>query len=160
MSRYGPIKPSKQWLLDDLSSLSECETDAVKHLLLDLKEIRKTTRDKPKLSYISVAKGIYCSRRTREKNFHPNFFSDPAWDMLLVLYCEGPPRGAVSVSSLCHASGSPQSTSLRALHRMCQAGWVLRYPHATDRRMTMLNLSAAARQKIEASLDTFIAMQD
>jgi DNA repair protein RadC len=80
----------------------------------------------------------------------PEFFGEPAWDMLVDLFvhdCAGKP---VSTSSLCIASGVPPTTALRLLHRLCDAGIMLRRRDAYDGRVQLIELTSSVRRKLLA----------
>jgi DNA-binding MarR family transcriptional regulator len=59
----------------------------------------------------------------------------------------------VSVSSLCLASGSTQTTSLRRVHDMVRLGIVVREEDPRDRRRAYLFLSKDAKAHLESMLD-------
>lgn len=80
-------------------------------------------------------------------------FSDPAWFMTLDLYLAGVREKKVSVSSLCLASGSTQTTSLRRVHDLVRLGIVVREEDPRDRRRAYLFLSKDAKAHLESMLD-------
>ena len=61
-------------------------------------------------------------------------FRDAAWDMLLELYVAHERQQDLSVSSLCYASGVPQTTALRQLTRLEKFGLITREGDKTDNR--------------------------
>jgi DNA-binding MarR family transcriptional regulator len=80
-------------------------------------------------------------------------FADPAWEMLLDLYVRGVERNRVSVSDACAAARVPQSTGLRWLGILHQAGLLNKSNDSRDRRRSYVELTAAAVEKIELALD-------
>ena len=82
--------------------------------------------------------------------------ADPAWDMLLHLYVAYREGGALSVSSTCHSSCVPSTTALRWVTLLEKEGWLSQYPHADDRRMSLLRLTDDALLKIEKALDVVV----
>lgn len=88
-------------------------------------------------------------RARRCRFFGDALFGEPAWEMLLELY-DAKSRGRrESVSSLCFASGVPQTTALRWVSRLECDGWLTRSPdpkdarrffvEATDKTITAMN---------------------
>ncbi|KTE15601.1 hypothetical protein ATE71_07490 [Sphingopyxis sp. H115] len=91
-------------------------------------------------------------RRTLRRTLigHDEYFGEPAWEMLIDLFihdCEGK---AVSTSSLCIASGAPPTTALRLLHRLCEAGIVVRRRDMHDGRLQLTELAPELRHKLVA----------
>ena len=80
-------------------------------------------------------------RARRRKVFGPALFGEPAWDMLLELY-NGHFRGRrESVSSLCLASGVPQTTALRRIRVLESEGLIERAADPRDARRFFLALT-------------------
>jgi predicted aconitase len=79
-------------------------------------------------------------------------FGEPAWEILLELYCIEAAGKVISVSSACVAGGSPYSTGLRWLKYLVEAGLVIRVPDKNDLRFEWVKLEADCRQQIEAYL--------
>jgi DNA-binding MarR family transcriptional regulator len=71
-------------------------------------------------------------------------FRDPAWDMLLGLFAAHEQGQQVSVSSLCYASGVPQSTALRQIVRLETHGLVERRGDPADLRRSWVKASPRA----------------
>lgn len=80
-------------------------------------------------------------------------FGDPAWFMILDLYLSGLRGRKISVTSLCLASGSTQTTSLRRVSDLVRLGIVVREEDPRDRRRAYLILSKEARVHLETMLD-------
>lgn len=78
-----------------------------------------------------------------------HLFRDPAWDMLLELVAARIERRAVTVSTLCVASGVPQTTALRHLDRMEDAEVVIRSGDFSDQRRVLVALTPAMVPTIE-----------
>ena len=100
-----------------------------------------------------LACGVYAARRERRHFFDPKLFADPAWDMLLVLYCAHVGGETLTVSSVVQAAEIPSTTGLRWLAAVEEAGLVERTPHPSDRRAVHVRLTCLALQKMEAYLD-------
>lgn len=88
-----------------------------------------------------VIRHLIHRRQKQREIFGPDLVANPVWDILLDLtaaYCEG---RQVSVTSLCIASGVPQSTSLRWIGRMVENGMLERIDDPLDRRRSFVRLS-------------------
>jgi DNA-binding MarR family transcriptional regulator len=95
---------------------------------------------------------IYDARRARDKVLDRKLFGEPAWDMLLALFCL-PSRGELlSVSALSYASAVPQTTALRWQGVLTDEGLIERGPQAVDARRQIVRLTAKGRALMEAYL--------
>ena len=86
--------------------------------------------------------------RLRAKIFPEECFADPCWNMLLDLWEAETKGGRVSVSSLCIASGVPQSTALRRIADLERCGLVRRIKDPADGRRVFIELSDAGHSRI------------
>jgi hypothetical protein len=93
-----------------------------------------------------------CNRAMRSSFFDPDFFCDPAWDMLLDLFLQHSLGRRICVSSLCIASGAPSSTALRWIRALEEADLVERSRDPTDGRRVFVRLTAAGHAKIAGYL--------
>ena len=89
------------------------------------------------------------ARRRREALFGPSFFADPAWDMLLELYAMRLTGDRATTSELCKAAAVPQTTALRWVRQLENAGLVVRIPDESDLRRIFVELSARAAKAME-----------
>src|SRR5689334_15784987 len=71
---------------------------------------------------LDVLKTIIRFRHKRNHHWPDELFFDPAWDMMLDLLRAEVTCERVSVTSVCLASGVPQSTALRWLRKLVQNG--------------------------------------
>jgi DNA-binding MarR family transcriptional regulator len=113
---------------------------------LDGKEGGRRASSPP--SAARVAAAILSVRRARDARFGAELFSDPAWDMLLSLYVSGERAEALSVSQLCEASAVPQTTALRWIETLREAGLIGRETDRRDARRTLIALAPKAREAI------------
>jgi len=90
------------------------------------------------------ARNAYLQRRRREKLFGHRLLADPVWDILLDLFVAGADDRRVSVSSACAAARVPPTTALRHLNYMIEGGLLLRVPHPTDARSSLVVLTEEA----------------
>ena len=89
---------------------------------------------------------IYDGRRRRDKIFADHgLFGEPAWDMLLALFCL-PARGEnLCVSALTMASGRPPTTALRHEGVLRQKRLIERVIPKFDRRKEFVRLTQSGR---------------
>jgi DNA-binding MarR family transcriptional regulator len=87
------------------------------------------------------AKAILQFRQDRAKSIPAELVGEPAWDMLLELFCQFSGGAAVSSKSLCISSGVPASTALRQIDKLENAGLITRRTSDQDRRVTLVELT-------------------
>ncbi len=80
------------------------------------------------------------------------FFSLPAWEMLLELYARED-DSPVPVKSLCLATKAPDRTAQHAIERLVEQRLLIRSVHPTDRRFKLVSLSADGRRQLDACFD-------
>lgn len=79
-------------------------------------------------------------------------FGEPAWDMLLALYCL-PARGELlSVTSLSLAAAAAQTTGHRWQSILIQEALIEQGPPGVDRRRQFMRLTAKGRELLEQFL--------
>lgn len=101
---------------------------------------------------IQLAQKIYESRRIRYHSFDQKMFGEPAWDMLLALYCF-PPRGEfLTVTALCHAAYVPVTTGLRWQRILGEENLIERGPKGVDARKQFMGLTNLGRELMEKYL--------
>lgn len=100
-----------------------------------------------------LAARIYRVRRERRHFFADDLFADPAWDMLLYLYCAQASGKETSVTSLIYSAEIPQSTGLRWVQTLITCGLAARRPHPTDRRRILMTLTEVGLTQVEQYLE-------
>lgn len=155
MSRQEPVKPSNA-----LAILEEDPEDLHLHidLRLELDQIAelhaeqlrlKSRRPPTRKELVRLACRIYDARRTRDRMFDRHLFGEPAWDMLLALYCL-PARGErLGVTSLALAANVAQATGHRWQIILIKEGLVERGPPGMDARRQLLRLTENGRKLLE-----------
>ncbi|WP_162232724.1 winged helix DNA-binding protein [Sphingomonas sanxanigenens] len=108
-------------------------------------------------SIADFATGMLAVRSRRNEAIGADIFRDPAWDMMLDLLAAAHQGRQVSVSSLCYASGVPNSTALRHIEHLDQLGLVERTPDPEDHRRAFIRATDAA---IESMSGLLARMQD
>lgn len=95
-------------------------------------------------SYLSL------ERKLRAKFFPEHFFGDPCREMLIDL-AESKAQGKqVYISSLCIASGVPQTTALRRIEDLEKAGLISRSKDPADGRRIIVDLTARGTERIKS----------
>ncbi|GAA4021963.1 hypothetical protein GCM10022280_23210 [Sphingomonas swuensis] len=95
---------------------------------------------------LTLARAVYQSRKRRIEHFGQSLFSEPAWDMLLVLFIYGDRGDQVSVTKLAEFSNSPLTTSIRWLDYLESQKLVVRTQSSHDRRKNYVELSEKGRR--------------
>jgi hypothetical protein len=114
----------------------------------------KTSCDTTALSAPQRAKLHYRGRRQRDRLFgNPDLFGEPAWDMMVDLFCAADEGKSISVSSLCLASAVPMTTALRWITILENEGIILREADPNDARRFYLSLSDHARARMGLYFD-------
>jgi DNA-binding MarR family transcriptional regulator len=99
-----------------------------------------------------LASRIYDARRTRGKILGRKLFGEPAWDMLLALYCL-PVRGLVmSVTTLNYCADVPQTTGHRWQQVLACDGLIERGPKQMDARRQVVRLTPRGTTLMEKYL--------
>jgi len=99
-----------------------------------------TNWNEPDVSAETVS-WLIAARRARARYLSQDLFADPACDMLINLLHAELANRPVSISSVCSASGVPQSTGLRWLKTLEQRRLVVRKPDPRDDRRIFVELS-------------------
>lgn len=102
-------------------------------------------------SSADLVESVYRARRLRDEAFGPiaGQFREPTWDILLDLYLAAARGRPVSVSSACIGSGAPQTTAIRHLALLENAGLVVRSPNPMDNRAGIVTLTEEAIRRID-----------
>jgi len=84
---------------------------------------------------------------------------DPAWHMLLTLFDEHARGRETSVSSLCYASGSPFTTSLRVLSALEKKRMIRKRPDSRDGRRIFIEPEVETIARVGQALERLCAGQ-
>ena len=130
----------------------ECSTsDVVAMVEHALKQGHLDVR--PRRSIAATVKEWRRVRLRRNAAMDTTIFRDPAWDMLLDLYCAEHEGKHLTVSQLSYGSGVPIATAIRHIDRMVDADLVKRLDDAKDQRCTIVALTPDAKAKFERFLE-------
>ena len=102
-------------------------------------------------SLLQHARRLLSDRRKRVEIFGAQMFAEPAWEMILTLYCDEGGRRHTQ-TSLCELSGASRSTGMRWIDYLVDRRLVTREDHPTDKRRNFVSLTAEARQHLELYL--------
>lgn len=91
-----------------------------------------------------AVKRLIDERRDRGAHFAASLFSDPAWDILLVLTLAQSRYRRLTISNLCDAVDAPMTTALRWIGALTDKGLLVRRNDATDKRRKFVELSSEA----------------
>ncbi len=93
------------------------------------------------------------ARKLRNDIFGSELFGEPAWDILLDLFCAYKSNSAITVTSACIAGNCPQTTALRYLDKLQIQGLIKRERDHVDCRRTYVSLTPAGVNKMSRWLD-------
>jgi DNA-binding MarR family transcriptional regulator len=93
------------------------------------------------ITLAQVAIRVRGAAERRKKHLPAEFLGEPAWDMLLELFVQFSGGAQISTKSLCIASGLPDTSAIRLIDRLEEAGLVERATSETDKRVTLVSLS-------------------
>lgn len=113
---------------------------------VEAERLRSCRRRRPNARELEeLASRLYESRRVRDQLFKDKLFGEPAWDMMLALYCF-PRRGIfLSVMSLSRAANIPSTTGLRWQRLLEVRGLISRGPADPITREQLIRLTEAGR---------------
>lgn len=103
-------------------------------------------RTKEEISMIEArlvlhARMILDHRNKRRTHLPGELFGEPGWEMLVDLFIQNHLGRSISVSSLCQAANSPNTTALRHLGLLEKYKLVERYPASHDKRVIYVKLT-------------------
>lgn len=107
----------------------------------------------------ALAAKIYRMRRDRSQLFPIDLFGEPAWDVLLLLYGIEHRSEHLSVSAVCASAGAPPTTTLRWIEKLEQERLLIREPHPSDRRITLVRMSGRCQQLMDRYFDRALGSQ-
>ena len=113
----------------------------------------------PAVDLYALAYGIYAARRKRDRMVSNELFGEPAWDMMLALYCL-PARGEnLCVTALSYAANVGTATGCRVQAALEAEGLIERKQEISDRRRSLVTLTETGRSLLEKYL-TWLSASD
>ncbi len=96
-----------------------------------------------------VARTIQALRKRRSEFLHRAMLGEPAYDMLLGLYVAELDGQSVIATRLGELAGVAQSSALRWLDYLVTKQLIIREPHPTNKRASIVRLSGKGRDSLE-----------
>ena len=117
--------------------------------------LAQTATDVPHADELQRARvtGVMWARDQRKQVFNSRLFSDPAWDMLLVLYAAELRQRRITITRLARAAGVAETTSLRWVNALLSEGLITRRADPLDRRRAFVSLSDHGRSAMRSYFD-------
>lgn len=131
-------------------TLTEEEAGLARRLLLRL--LKDDLNSGSTSTLQEIAGRVWESRQERRNFFPTDLFADPAWDIVLALYCTEGRGERLSATALGHLVGLAPTTALRWIGLLTGAGLIERLPDQHDRRRNFVRLTGEAREKITSWL--------
>ncbi|HET7605949.1 MAG TPA: winged helix DNA-binding protein [Sphingomicrobium sp.] len=97
-----------------------------------------------------ILERLIAERRRRASFLPGGLFSDPAWDILLAMALADARQQRLTICNLCDRVDAPPTTALRWIATLTEAGLLVRFDDATDRRRKYLELSLDTRARMAA----------
>lgn len=105
-----------------------------------------------------LASNIASARRKLGSHLEASLFANPGLDIMLFLFAEGIGGVTVTTNACCAAAGVPRTTALRWIKLLQDRGLVHGSDDVSDRRVTMLALTAHGRTTIRTWLGEIAAL--
>jgi DNA-binding MarR family transcriptional regulator len=125
-------------------------------LLAEAADLVRTTLaeqvPRPSRESATLARALYRERRERDRFLPGDYFSDPAWDILLELYASREEGRRISVTNLCEAAAVPTTTALRWIKMLTDDGLLVRVADRTDGRRVYVDLAPSTVERLSAYL--------
>lgn len=102
----------------------------------------------------SIVAKLITERRQRHAHFSASLFSDPAWDILLVLTLAESCHQRLTVTKLCERVDVPMTTALRWISALTVEGLLVRRDDVNDKRRKFIELSSDAYAAMAAYCST------
>lgn len=134
-------------------SLTEEDASVARRMLYQLVRDEDPAAKFAELGLHALAFAISDARQARGKYFPGELFADPAWDILLGLYCAQNRGERMTVTAVGQSFGLAQATSFRWLNELEKAGLVERVRDPGHRRRVFATLTALACEKVTLWLE-------
>ena len=116
---------------------------------------KKTCLSKKHL--LTAARRIFELRRLRRRYFRRPIFGEPAWDILLVLYIDGPGCSPLSAGGICERLDWPPTITFRWLQYLKNEQLIIETASCNDPRVSEIDLSQQAIDLLCAYLEASLA---
>ncbi len=102
---------------------------------------------------VRIARRMVRERLRRARFFKSDLFADPAWDMMLDIFIAEAEGRETPVMNLCLSSQVPETTTLRWVKTLEQAGIFVRQKDEHDQRRVLVRLSPPAALALASYLE-------
>lgn len=108
----------------------------------------------PDSARVAIAKGWLKANAVVEDSFSDmSIFANPAWNIMLDLFIACHLNRQVCITSACIASRGPQSTAMRYIAALIDAGFLTRTSDAEDRRKSYVSLTRQGYDRVVRAID-------
>jgi DNA-binding transcriptional ArsR family regulator len=129
-------------------NLTEEDAAVARRLLYQLILREDPAGEIAELGLHALASALHDAAQARREFFPRELFADPAWDIMLGLYCAHGRGEKINVTTLGQSVGLAQTTSLRWVKELANTGLVERIRDPRNRRRVFVNLTALAYEKM------------
>lgn len=109
---------------------------------------------------LDMARRLIASRKARARFFANAMFGEPPWDILLSLYVSDNIRESVTINRVAELASVPATSAKRWLEYLEREQLIIRRPHPTDLRMSIVELTARSRRLLNNYLRHLMGMQN
>lgn len=99
---------------------------------------------------VSAARKAYLERRLRNRYFPGSMFGEPAWDMLVSLYCVSDTVGSMTIGRTIAFSDVPNTTGLRWIDYLEKHSYLQRRDAPLDGRSVLVSLTEKAFESLDS----------
>lgn len=102
----------------------------------------------------TAVRDIIRARAAREQFFPDGLFADPAWDILLDLFCAEMDQRRIAVGSLCIGARVPATTALRWIDVLLRHQLIEKRTDPLDKRRVFVSLTEQGSAAMQAYFAT------
>jgi DNA-binding MarR family transcriptional regulator len=148
-----PLFEALSWVPTKTINLSQTDLESVQRLLTGLAEGGSGGQDADSEAMqrrlVNIARASLSVRRRRSDFLHRAMLGEPAYDMLLGLYVAEAEGELLTAARLADTAGVAPSSALRWIDYLAAKELVVREPHPTRKRASVLKLSCKGRAALE-----------
>jgi DNA-binding MarR family transcriptional regulator len=134
-------------------NLSQTDLESVQRLLTSLADVGsgglEADGEAMQLRLVNIARTSLSVRRRRSDYLHRAMLGEPAYDMLLGLYVAEAEGEALTAARLADRAGVAPSSALRWIDYLAAKELIVREPHPSRKRASVLKLSCKGRAALE-----------
>jgi DNA-binding MarR family transcriptional regulator len=134
-------------------SLSQTDLESVQRLLASLADVGsgglEADDEAMQLRLVNIARTSLSVRRRRSDYLHRAMLGEPAYDMLIGLYVAEAEGESLTAARLADRAGVAPSSALRWIDYLAAKELIVREPHPSRKRASVLKLSAKGRAALE-----------